>query len=86
VTLRGYAREVASWFGREANLVFKPFDEFRKDVTETDADATYNHILRSANHSMEKAKRLLGFTPGYSSFEAVKESLDWMIRHGVVEV
>ena len=86
VTLRGYAKVVASWFGKEANLVFKPFDEFRKDVAETDADATYNHILRSANHSMEKAKRLLGFIPSYSSFKSVKESLDWMISHGVVEV
>jgi nucleoside-diphosphate-sugar epimerase len=86
VTLRGYAKEVASWFGKEAYLIFKPFDEFKNDVTETDANSTYNHILRSANHSMEKAKRLLGFTPSYSSFEAVKESLDWMISHGVVEL
>jgi nucleoside-diphosphate-sugar epimerase len=85
VTLRGYAKEVASWFGKEANLVFKPFDEFRAEVTERDANATYEHILRSSNHSMEKAKRLLGFTPSYSSFEAVKESLDWMISNGVVE-
>jgi len=54
-------------------------------VTETDANATYEHILRSANHSMEKAKRLLGFTPSYSSFEAVQESLDWMISHDMVE-
>ena len=85
VTLRGYANEVASWFGQEANLVFKPFDEFRNDVTEIDANATYEHVLRSPNHSMEKAKRLLGFAPSYTSFEAVKESLDWLIRHGVVE-
>ena len=85
VTLRGYAREVASWFGKEANLVFKPFDEFKNDVPETDANVTYEHIVRSSNHSMEKAKRLLGFTPGYSSFAAVRESLDWMIRHGMVK-
>jgi nucleoside-diphosphate-sugar epimerase len=85
VTLRGYARAVASWFGKEANLIFKPFDEFRNDVTGADADATYEHILRSSNHSMEKAKRLLGFTPRYSSFEAVKESLNWMISNGVIE-
>ncbi|MFN8414647.1 MAG: hypothetical protein U0Z26_19880 [Anaerolineales bacterium] len=85
VTLRGYAKEVASWFGREANLVFKPFDEFKKDVSEVDADSTYNHILRSGNHSMEKAKRLLGFAPAYSSFESVRESLNWMISNGVVK-
>jgi nucleoside-diphosphate-sugar epimerase len=85
VTLRGYAKEVASWFGKQANLVFKPFDEFKNDVTQTDANATYEHILRSSNHSMDKAKRLLGFVPSYSSFEAIRESLDWMIRHGVVE-
>jgi nucleoside-diphosphate-sugar epimerase len=85
VTLRGYAKEVASWFGKEANLVFKPFDEFRNDVTEAEAKMTYEHILRSSNHSMEKANRLLGFTPSYSSFEAVKESLGWMISNAVVE-
>lgn len=86
VTLRGFALEVASWFGNEANLVFKPFEEFRADVTEVYANSTYDHIFRSPNHSMEKAKRLLGFTPRYSSFEAVKESLDWMIANGVVNL
>lgn len=85
VTLRGFAKEVASWYGKEANLVFKPFDEFRKDVAEADANDTYEHIVRSPNHSMEKAKRLLGFAPSYSSFESVRESLEWMIKHGVVE-
>jgi nucleoside-diphosphate-sugar epimerase len=85
VTLRGYAKEVASWFGKQAKLVFKPFDEFRNDVSEADAEATYEHIWRSPNHSMGKAKRLLGFTPSYSSFEAVKESLAWMISNGVIE-
>jgi len=84
--MSSFAKEVASWFGKEANLVFKSFDEFRMDVAEADANETYEHILRSPNHSMEKAKRLLGFIPSYSSFESVKESLDWMICHGVVEV
>ena len=85
VTLRGYAQEVASWFGKEAKLVFKPFDEFRRDVAKADADEAFEHILRSPNHSMEKAKRLLGFVPSHSSFDAVKESLSWMISHGVVD-
>ena len=85
VTLQGYAKEVASWFGKDANLIFKPFDEFRNEVTEADADTTYEHILRSSNHSMEKARWLLGFSPRFSSFEAIKESLDWMISNGVVE-
>jgi hypothetical protein len=35
---------------RPHELQSYPFDEFKNDVTETDADATYNHILRSANH------------------------------------
>ncbi|MEZ4709586.1 MAG: NAD-dependent epimerase/dehydratase family protein [Caldilineaceae bacterium] len=86
VTLRGYANAVASWFGKEANLVFKPFDEFRKDVSEADAESTYGHIMRSSNNSMEKAKRLLGFTPSYSSYAAVRESLDWMITNSVVDI
>lgn len=84
VTLRGYAQEVASWFGKEANLVFKPFEEWKQNIEEKSAAQTYDHIMRSPSYSMEKAARLLGFRPRYSSFDAVKESLDWMIQNGVV--
>ncbi len=85
VTLKGYAQEVASWFGTQAKLVFKPFDEWKNGKDTHDAEQTLDHITRSPNYSMEKAKRLLGFSPRYTSFEAVKEALDWMLQNGIVK-
>ena len=75
VTLYGYASEAARWFGREALLKFEPFDEWKNRVSAEDAADTYEHIRRSPNCSMEKAKRLLNFSPKYSTFDAVRECI-----------
>jgi len=75
VTLFGYAVEAAKWFGKEAFLRFEPFDEWKKNFSETDAETTHEHIYRSPSCSMEKAKRVLDFTPGHTSFEAIRECI-----------
>ena len=79
ITLRGYAEHVASWFEREANLSFLCWEEWKTTVSEDDAKLTWDHIAHSPNGSIEKAKRLLGYKPRYSSMEAVKDALDWQI-------
>ncbi len=84
VTLRGYASEVASWFGREPRLRFVPWEEFRAGVGAKDAQATWDHIAHSPNCSIAKAKRLLGYQPRYSSFQAIREAVDWLVAHGQV--
>jgi nucleoside-diphosphate-sugar epimerase len=86
LTLRGYAEQVGSWFGRPARLEFLPWEEWRKTVTEKDASTTWDHIAHSPNCSIAKARRLLGYEPGYSSLEAVRNSLGWLIDHGTVSV
>lgn len=75
VTLRGYAETVAGWFGKPANLRFEPFAQWRESQSERDAQVTWDHIAHSPNCSIEKARRLLGYAPRYSSFEAIRESL-----------
>jgi nucleoside-diphosphate-sugar epimerase len=86
VTLRGYAEAVAGWFGREANLRFEPFDVWRQSVSAEEAAATHEHISRSPSCSIEKGKRLLGYHPRYTSLEAVRESVEWLIEHKVIEI
>lgn len=81
VTLRGYAVEVAGWFGQDARLGFLPWEAWRA-AHPADADATWDHIAHSPNCSIEKARRLLGYAPRYTSFEAIYEALDWLIEHG----
>ena len=85
VNLRGYAEAMYRWFGHEPKLRYLPFDEWRTHQVPEEAEATWEHIVRSPSHSMEKAKRLLGFTPRYSSLEAVQEAVTWLIANGRVQ-
>jgi nucleoside-diphosphate-sugar epimerase len=82
LTLRGYAEAVASWFGRAVRLCFLPWDEWRKTVAEDQAAVTWDHIAHSPNCSIAKARRLLGYDPRYSSLEAVREAVEWLIENG----
>jgi nucleoside-diphosphate-sugar epimerase len=86
LTLRGYAEAVASWFGREARLKFLPWEEWCKIVSETNAAATWDHIYRSPNASIAKARHLINYQPRYSSLEAVHEAVDWLIEHERISV
>ncbi|MCL6625329.1 NAD-dependent epimerase/dehydratase family protein [Alicyclobacillus shizuokensis] len=86
VTLRGYAEAVAGWFGREANLRYLPWEEWRKTVSPQEAQATWDHIAHSPNCSIAKAERLIGYTPRYESLQAVREAVDWLVAHGVIQV
>ncbi|MET4781565.1 NAD-dependent epimerase/dehydratase family protein [Glaciihabitans sp. UYNi722] len=82
LTLRGFAEGVAGWFGREAALRFVPFDEFRDQTSAESAAATLDHISRSPSASIDKARRLLGYSPRYTSLEAVAEAVEWLRQDG----
>jgi len=85
LTLRGYAESMYRHFGQEHRLSFLPWDEWRKTVQEKDAEVTWDHIAHSPNASIEKARRLLGYEPRYSSLEAVQESVDWLVARGLLD-
>jgi nucleoside-diphosphate-sugar epimerase len=86
ITLRGYAEAVYGWFGHEPKLEFLPWPEWRSTVSESDANATWDHIAHSPNASIAKAQRLLSYQPRYSSLQAVYEALQWLIAKGTVQV
>jgi nucleoside-diphosphate-sugar epimerase len=86
LTLRGYSESVARWFGQSANLRFLPWEEWCKTVSDEHAAQTWDHIAHSPNASIAKAQRLLDYRPRYSSLQAVYESLEWLIRQGIVEI
>ncbi|MBN1139082.1 MAG: NAD(P)-dependent oxidoreductase, partial [Anaerolineae bacterium] len=85
VTLRGYAEAVAGWFGQPARLSFMPFEQWRATVSKEDAERTWDHISHSPNCSIVKARRLLDYQPRYTSLQAVFESVDWMMRQGMIK-
>jgi nucleoside-diphosphate-sugar epimerase len=86
LTLRGYAESVASWFGREANLKFEPFDTLRFKVSKDEAQAIGDHIAHSPNCSIDKARKLIGYEPRYSSLSAIRESVEWLIDNKKIDV
>lgn len=75
ITLKGYAEAIADWFGQKANLKMLPLEEWKKTVSEDDANATWDHIAHSPSCSIEKARKLINYAPTYSSLDAIKESL-----------
>lgn len=84
LTLRGYAEAVYGWFGQEPRLTYLPWEEWKQARTADEARATWDHIAHSPNCSIDKARRLLGYEPRYSSLEAVREAVDWLVAAGQV--
>jgi len=80
VTLRGYAEAMFRWFGHEPRLEFLPFDQWALAQSEGDAGATWEHIARSPCHSIEKARRRLGYAPRWSSIDAIRESVSVLLK------
>jgi nucleoside-diphosphate-sugar epimerase len=86
LTLRGFCRAVAGWFSRKPRLAYLPWNQWCETVGPEDAADTWEHIRHCPCGSIEKARKLLGYSPHYSSPEAVRESLSWLINHGRVDL
>ncbi|MCX7030950.1 MAG: NAD-dependent epimerase/dehydratase family protein [Spirochaetes bacterium] len=78
LSLRGYAEAMYRWFGHESRVRCLGWEEWKRHHTEEQARCTLDHIAHSPSCSMEKARRLLGFEPRWSSLEAVKEAVGWL--------
>lgn len=83
VTMRGLAEAAAGWFGRDAVLRFAPFDEFAATLASDEfRSSALDHVARSPSLSIEKAHRLLGYAPAYTSLQAVAEAVEWLRADG----
>jgi nucleoside-diphosphate-sugar epimerase len=85
LTLRGYAERMFAWFGREPALEFLPWEAWRGTASEEDAKETLEHISHSPNCSIDKARRLLDYRPRYTSWQAVTESVEWLLEQGMLK-
>lgn len=86
LTLRGFAEGMAAWFGREANLRFAPLEEWKATLPAEFVQGGMDHLRHSTNCSPAKATRLLGYTPRYTSLQAVQEAVRWLIDRGKLKV
>jgi nucleoside-diphosphate-sugar epimerase len=86
VSTRGLAEAAAAWFGRRADLRPMSWPEFAAQTTPEHAAASREHLQRSHVMSIDKARALLGYSPQYSSFAAVREAVDWLVADGQIRV
>jgi nucleoside-diphosphate-sugar epimerase len=86
MTQRGLAAGVARWFGREPVLDFVDWDEFTRRSGPEHAETTREHTIRSITASIARAREILGYAPRYSSLDALREALTWLVAHGQADV
>jgi nucleoside-diphosphate-sugar epimerase len=86
MTCRGLATGVAAWFGREPVLDLVDWPEYEKVVGAEHAGTTREHIERGIAASIDRARAVLGYTPRYSSLEAVREAVQWLAANDEVDL
>ena len=62
ISLVGFCRMVAGFYGKSANLRFVTLEEFKKQVTEEEYADTFEHISHSPSGSAAKTKEVLGIS------------------------
>jgi nucleoside-diphosphate-sugar epimerase len=86
MTQRGLAAGVAGWFGREAALDFVDWAEFTRRVGAGPAEVTREHTFRSITASIARAREVLGYEPRYTSLDALREALSWLVANGQADI
>ncbi len=86
MTLRGLADGVARWFGREPVLHFVDWAEFERQAGAEHSGITREHTFRSITASIARAREVLGYAPRYSSLDALREALAWLVAHGQADL
>jgi nucleoside-diphosphate-sugar epimerase len=86
LTLRGYAEAMYRWFGQEPRLSFAPFIQWKLSLEKSDAESSWGHIVRSSCVSIEKSRQRLGYSPRFTSLEAIQQSVTALIASGRIAV
>jgi nucleoside-diphosphate-sugar epimerase len=86
MTQRGLATGAARWFGREPVLDFVGWDEFARRAGPGHAEATREPTFRGITASIARAREVLGYAPRYSSLDALREALAWLVANGQADV
>jgi nucleoside-diphosphate-sugar epimerase len=60
--------------------------EFERRVGAGHAEASREHVARGIAASIDRAREVLGYQPRYSSLDALRESLRWLVDNGHVDV
>lgn len=76
ITLREYTELLFYHYNQKVNIEYVSYEQFISMLNMEDAMISEEHILRSPNISMEKAKDILGYRPIYSERDTIFEAMD----------
>lgn len=82
VTMAGFAEALYRHYGHEPKIEYKRLEELEKLLGANDYLNTTRHMMFSSHCSMEKAKKVLGFVPEYTTLSTVLDALDWLEKEG----
>jgi len=85
MSLVGCCQFVAHLFGREPNLVFATPDEMAQVLGDA-WPVTQDHLEHSPCCSIEKAERLLGYRPRYTTEQIYVECLEYLLETGELTI
>ena len=86
MSLAGCCEFVASLFGKKPNTEFVPLKELEAILGTEAFSATETHIEHSPCSSIEKAQRLLGYSPRYTTEQIYTECIEWLLESGELVV
>ncbi len=82
----GCAEFVAFLFGKKANIKFVPLAEVESILGPKAFSITKDHVTRSPCCSIEKARRLLGYEPHYTTEEIYTECIEHLLESGALKI
>ena len=82
MSLVGCCEFVASLFGREPCIEFVPMSNLASILGKAAAAATETHVEHSPCSSIEKAQRLLGYAPRYTTEQIYTECIEYLLESG----
>lgn len=88
LTTYGYAEAMFRFFGREPAIGLRGWERWVEEtgVSQANAETTSLHLARSGHLSNDKARRLLGLEPQYTTLPTVELAVASYVERGVIEV
>jgi len=95
ITLYGYVRLLADFFGTDPKIRYLAWDEFKKllddssrapGASENQVEHAFLHLARSGYYSIDKERDLLGYQPKYTNVETIKLAVQSYVDRGIITV
>lgn len=84
ITMAGFAEALYMHYGHTPKIKYMRLEKLEKIFLPNDYLNTTRHMMFASHCSMEKAKRVLGFVPKYSTMETILDALSWQEKEGLL--